>query len=487
MEKRSSIKDSALRSLFSVTEPASPNQGLQGSIRASEGVPDGIPTRVESLPGEFDKETVQASVETQRARAGQDRAGDSARTDESRRSLIQPSRCPFAVIRVVGVGGAGTNAVNRMIETGVQGVEFVAINTDAQALAMCEADHKLRIGGDVTRGLGGGNDPKVGRDAAMAAYEEIKGVLRGSDMVFVTAGEGGGTGTGAAPVVAEIARAMGALTIGVVTFPFVFEGKRRGMQALEGVRALKQRVDTVIVVPNQKLLEVSDRGTTMVDALRLADDVLRQGVQGVCDLVTVPGLINLDLADVRTVMTGAGTAHMGVGKARGEQRAVKAAEAALKSSLLDTSIHGARGILLNISGGKDLTLHEITEVAEVIAAAAEPDATLIFGAVVDESLSDSVSVTVVAAGFDSTSDDVLTSQVENKAIPRHVEPRVAEPRMTESRLSESRFTESRPTERKPVLPRFDDTGTGWDKAKEPRSTPRRRGEDDDLDVPSFLR
>ena len=218
---------------------------------------------------------------------------------------------------MVGVGGAGTNAINRMIEAGVQGVEFIAINTDAQALAMCEADHKLRIGGELTKGLGGGSDPKVGRDAAMAAYEEIKTMLKGSDMVFITAGEGGGTGTGAAPVVAEIARSLGALTIGVVTFPFAFEGKRRGMQALEGVRALKQRADTVIVVPNHKLLEVSDRGTTMVDALRLADDVLRQGVQGVCDLVTVPGLINLDLADVRTVMMGAGTAHMGIGQVAG--------------------------------------------------------------------------------------------------------------------------------------------------------------------------
>ena len=296
----------------------------------------------------------------QRARsAAIEQAEVAPRTDEGRRSLIQPSRSPFAVIRVVGVGGAGTNAVNRMIETGVQGVEFIAINTDAQALAMCEAEHKLRIGEELTKGLGGGNDPKVGRDSAMAAYEEIKVLLKGSDMVFITAGEGGGTGTGAAPVVAEISRAMGALTIGVVTFPFSFEGKRRGMQALEGVRALRQRADTVIVVPNQKLLEVSEKGTSMVDALRLADDVLRQGVQGVCDLVTVPGLINLDLADVRTVMMGAGTAHMGIGRSRGEQRASRAAEMALKSSLMDTTIQGARGILLNISGGKDLTLHEI--------------------------------------------------------------------------------------------------------------------------------
>ena len=218
---------------------------------------------------------------------------------------------------MVGVGGAGTNAINRMLEAGLEGVEFIAINTDAQALNMCEADHKLRIGRELTKGLGGGSDPKVGREAATAAYDEIKSMLKGSDMVFITAGEGGGTGTGAAPVVAEIAKSLGALTIGVVSRPFVFEGKRRGLQALEGVRVLRSKADTVIVVPNDKLLEVADRGTSMVAALRLADDVLRQGVQGICDLVTVPGLINLDLADVRTIMTGAGTAHMGIGRARG--------------------------------------------------------------------------------------------------------------------------------------------------------------------------
>jgi cell division protein FtsZ len=385
------------------------------------------------------------------------------------------------MIRVVGVGGAGTNAVNRMIEAGIQGVEFVAINTDAQALAVCEAGHKLRIGRDITKGLGGGNDPKVGRDAAMAAYDEIKQVLKGSDMVFVTAGEGGGTGTGAAPVVAEIARTMGALTIGVVTFPFSFEGKRRGVQALEGVRALKQKADTVIVVPNQKLLEVSERGTSMVAALRVADDVLRQGVQAVCDLVTVPGLINLDLADVRTVMTGAGTAHMGVGRARGDERGPKAAETALQSAMLDTSIEGARGILINVSGGRDLTLHEITEVADTVAAAAEPDATLIFGAVVDEELDDSVCVTVVAAGFDSTNDGILEAQVEATRRPaRRPEVRSPEPRSTEIGRREGR-----PTERKRPAPDYGDIS--WERSEEPETTPRRRSGDDDLDVPSFLR
>ena len=471
MEKRSSIKDSALRSLFSVTEAASPAEEEPEQSGTADAAPEAVPPRERQEPDESEAAAPEGPEEGP-VGADDEAVGAPVRKDEGRRSLIQPSRSPFAVIRVAGVGGAGTNAINRMLEAGLQGVEFIAINTDAQALAMCEADHKLRIGRDLTKGLGGGSDPKVGRDAAMTAYEEIKSVLKGSDMVFITAGEGGGTGTGAAPVVAEIARSIGALTIGVVTFPFLFEGKRRGMQALEGVRALKQRADTVIVVPNQKLLEVSDKGTTMVDALRLADDVLRQGVQGVCDLVTVPGLINLDLADVRTVMMGAGTAHMGIGRARGEQRAQKAAEMALKSSLLDTSIQGARGILLNISGGKDMTLHEITEVADAISSAAEPDATLIFGAVVNESLSDSLWVTVVAAGFDSTSDEMLSAQVEGVARP----VRPAEPR---------------PTEKQVPLPSYGEVT--WEGAKEPpkeppkepRTTPRWK--DDDLDVPSFLR
>ncbi|MBN1320067.1 MAG: cell division protein FtsZ [Thermoleophilia bacterium] len=374
---------------------------------------------------------------------------------------MPPSRSFPAVIRVVGVGGAGTNAINRMLEAGLEGVEFIAINTDAQALAMCEADHKLRIGKDLTKGLGGGADPKVGRDAALAAYDEIKNILRGSDMVFITAGEGGGTGTGAAPVVAEIARSLGALTIGVVSRPFSFEGKRRGLQALEGARALKQRADTVIVVPNDKLLEVADRNTTMVEALRLADDVLRQGVQGICDLVTVPGLINLDLADVRTIMSGAGTAHMGIGNAHGEGRAKRAAEMALNSSLLETSIDGARGILLNISGGAEMSLHEITEVAETVSEATEPEANIIFGAVVDESLGDSLWVTVVATGFDATSEDVLTAQLEEAT--RH------------DRSGEHPA---------PVAPAADA------EEEELRGTPRTTAGgsgDDELEVPQFLR
>ena len=406
MEKRSSMKDSGLGSLFRATEATRQKEEVAASATQ---VNEDVSTQPDAGPGQ----------ETTDQRPGESMWASPAYADEARRTLIQPSRSFPAVIRVVGVGGAGTNAVNRMLEAGLEGVEFIAINTDAQALAMCEADHKLRIGRELTKGLGGGADPKIGREAAAAAYDEIKSMLKGSDMVFITAGEGGGTGTGAAPVVAEIARSLGALTIGVVSRPFAFEGKRRGLQALDGVRVLRQRADTVIVVPNDKLLEVADRGTSMIAALRLADDVLRQGVQGICDLVTVPGLINLDLADVRTIMTGAGTAHMGIGRAQGEQRAQKAAEMAVNSSLLETSIEGARGILLNISGGEDLSLHEVNEVAEIINAAADPEANIIFGAVVDESLGDALWVTVVAAGFDATSEQELTEQVESVSRLHH--------------------------------------------------------------------
>jgi cell division protein FtsZ len=401
------------------------------------------------------------------------------RVDAARRSLIQPSRTFPAVIRVVGVGGAGTNAINRMLEAGLEGVEFIAINTDAQALAMCEADHKLRIGRDLTRGLGGGSDPRIGREAALAAYDEIKTMIKGSDMVFITAGEGGGTGTGAAPVVAEIAKSIGALTIGVVSRPFAFEGKRRGLQALDGVRLLRQKADTVIVVPNDKLLLVADRGTSMLDALRLADDVLRQGVQGICDLVTVPGLINLDLADVRTIMTGAGTAHMGIGRARGEARSQKAAEMAINSSLLETSIDGARGILLNISGGGDLSLFEVNEVAEIINAAADPEANIIFGAVVDETLGDTLWVTVVAAGFEVTTEEpgepVPSGRPEQGAQPVPAEqPQPAAATGVLSREDAREATRevslAEPVDQQP-----------------PEETPERRDDDEELEVPPFLR
>jgi len=412
MERRSSMKDSVLGSLLRATEANKENEEEVGAPAEAGG----------DAPAQPEAEAGAQTIDQRRAES---MWATPAYPDAARRTLIQPSRSFPAVIRVVGVGGAGTSAINRMLEAGLEGVEFIAINTDAQALAMCEADHKLRIGRELTKGLGGGSDAKIGREAAVAAYDEIKAMLKGSDMVFITAGEGGGTGTGAAPVVAEIARSLGALTIGVVSRPFAFEGKRRGLQALEGVRVLRQRADTVIVVPNDKLLEVADRGTSMVAALRLADDVLRQGVRGICDLVTVPGLINLDLADVRTIMTGAGTAHMGIGRARGEQRAQQAAEMAINSSLLETSIEGARGILLNISGGKDLSLHEVNEVAEIINAAADPEANIIFGAVVDESLGDALWVTVVAAGFDATSEEVLTEQVESAARLHHPAERQA--------------------------------------------------------------
>jgi cell division protein FtsZ len=305
----------------------------------------------------------------------------------------------LAVIRVDGVGGGGLNAVNRMIEAGISQVEFIAVNTDIQQLRTCEAPIKLHIGRELTQGLGSGSDPNLGREAAEEAYDQIKHVLRGSDMVFVTAGEGGGTGTGAAPVVARIAREVGALTVGIVTLPFRFEGTRRRSQAEKGVHELREVCDTVIVIPNDRLLEVLERSTSMLDAFRIADDVLRQGVQGICDLITMPGLINLDFADVRTIMSDAGSAIMGIGFATGETRAREAAERALRSPLIDTEIVGARGILLSIAGGDDLTLLEVNEAAEVVREAATEDTNIIFGATIDERLSGQIWVTVIATGL----------------------------------------------------------------------------------------
>jgi len=306
----------------------------------------------------------------------------------------------IAVIRVVGVGGAGLNAVNRMIDADISQVEFVAVNTDIQQLQMSDAPVKIHIGRELTEGLGSGADPDLGRRAAEESYDQIKRALRGSDMVFVTAGEGGGTGSGAAPVVARIARELGALTVGIVTTPFKFEGTRRHRQAGEGVDTLRANCDTVIVVPNEKLLEVLDRETSMLDAFRIADDVLRQGVQGICDLITLPGLINLDFADVRTVMKDAGTALMGIGfSATGENRAKEAAERALRSPLIDTEIAGAKGILLSIAGGDDLSLYEVNEAAEVVRQASTGDTNIIFGASIDDRLTGQVWVTVVATGF----------------------------------------------------------------------------------------
>jgi cell division protein FtsZ len=307
----------------------------------------------------------------------------------------------LAVIKVVGIGGGGVNAVNRMIEVGLKGVEFIAINTDAQALLMSDADVKLDVGRELTRGLGAGADPEVGKRAAEDHAEEIEDVLRGADMVFVTAGEGGGTGTGGAPVVARIARSLGALTIGVVTRPFTFEGRRRTVQAESGIDNLRAEVDTLIVIPNDRLLSISDRSVSVLDAFHSADQVLLSGVQGITDLITTPGLINLDFADVKSVMQAAGSALMGIGSARGDDRAVQAAELAISSPLLEASIDGAHGVLLSIQGGSDLGLFEINEAARLVQEAAHPEANIIFGAVIDDALGDEVRVTVIAAGFDS--------------------------------------------------------------------------------------
>lgn len=313
---------------------------------------------------------------------------------------FQPGFDQFANIRVIGVGGGGNNAVNRMITAGLRGVDFVAVNTDAQALNGALASTKLQIGGKLTKGLGAGADPDVGGRAADESRDEIANALRGADMVFVTAGMGGGTGTGAAPVVAEIAKELGALTVGVVTKPFTFEGRKRQLQADRGIQLLKGKVDTLITIPNDRLLQVVDKKTSMLEAFKLADDVLRQGVQGISDLIMVPGLINLDFADVRTIMAQTGSALMGIGVSRGENRAADAARAAISSPLLETSIEGARGVLLNITGGADLGLLEVNEAAEIISQAADPEANIIFGAVIDETIENEIRVTVIATGFD---------------------------------------------------------------------------------------
>src|SRR5947209_3764913 len=314
---------------------------------------------------------------------------------------MESSGSYLAVIKVVGVGGGGTNAVSRMVDAGLRGVEFIAANTDAQALAMSDADVKLNIGHDSTKGLGAGADPDVGLAAASESRDDIKEALKGADMVFVTAGEGGGTGTGGAPVIAEIAKnEIGALTVGVVTRPFDFEGGQRARQAAEGIERLREVVDTLIVIPNEKLLAVVERRTSMLDAFREADNVLRQGVQGITDLITIPGLINLDFADVRTIMHDAGSALMGIGSANGENRAAEAAKAAISSPLLEESVDGATGVLLNITGGPDLGLFEVNEAAEIIQGAAASDSNMIFGAVIDDAMGEDVRVTVIATGFD---------------------------------------------------------------------------------------
>src|SRR5919199_2727077 len=320
----------------------------------------------------------------------------------------------LAVIKVVGIGGGGTNAVNRMINSGLSGVEFIAVNTDAQALQMTDADMKIHIGEKITRGLGAGADPKLGMEAAEESKSEIEESLRDADMVFVTAGKGGGTGTGAAPVIAKIAREAGALTVGVVTRPFAFEGRRRSTYAEEGIKRLKENVDSLIIIPNDRLLQVADKRTSMMEAFKMADDVLRKGVQGITDLITVPGLINLDFADVRTIMQNSGSALMGIGESSSENRGAEAAKTAISSPLLEASIEGATGIILNITGGTDPGLFEVKEAAEIVHSAAHQDANLIFGAVVDETFGERVSVTVIATGFDQR---LATRRREEQVIP----------------------------------------------------------------------
>ncbi|MDF2044784.1 cell division protein FtsZ [Microbacterium sp. Kw_RZR3] len=388
----------------------------------------------------------------------------------------------LAVIKVVGVGGGGVNAVNRMIELGLRGVEFIAINTDAQALLMSDADVKLDVGRELTRGLGAGADPEVGRRAAEDHAEEIEEALRGADMVFVTAGEGGGTGTGGAPVVAKIAKSIGALTIGVVTKPFSFEGRRRQSQAEGGVQRLKEEVDTLIVVPNDRLLEISDRGISMIEAFATADQVLLAGVQGITDLITTPGLINLDFADVKSVMQGAGSALMGIGSARGADRAIKAAELAVESPLLEASIEGAHGVLLSIQGGSNLGIFEINDAAQLVKEAAHPEANIIFGTVIDDTLGDEVRVTVIAAGFDGGEPSLRIDAVgAQRSVSAPVVPVIPADDVARDlhAAEEQKASTERAPERKPEPAPV--------AAHVPESSYDGGYADDDLDVPDFLK
>ncbi|RWU85130.1 cell division protein FtsZ [Janibacter hoylei PVAS-1] len=429
----------------------------------------------------------------------------------------------LAVIKVVGIGGGGVNAVNRMIEVGLKGVEFIAINTDAQALLMSDADVKLDVGRELTRGLGAGADPEVGKKAAEDHAEEIEEVLKGADMVFVTAGEGGGTGTGGAPVVAKIAKSLGALTIGVVTRPFTFEGRRRANQAESGIGALRDEVDTLIVIPNDRLLSISDRAVSMLDAFRSADQVLLSGVQGITDLITTPGLINLDFADVKSVMQGAGSALMGIGSARGEDRAVQAAELAISSPLLEASVDGAHGVLLSIQGGSDLGLFEINEAARLVQEAAHPEANIIFGAVIDDALGDEVRVTVIAAGFDGgvpqqRPDDRALGQVQSggqsrqaptqqrpaqqapaqpqqQAVPAQQRPAQAQPQQQAApaqQAPEQPQQQAAPAQQAPAQaqPQQQAAPAQQAPAQPKQATPPRQvtfDDGDDLDVPDFLK
>jgi cell division protein FtsZ len=392
----------------------------------------------------------------------------------------------LAVIKVVGIGGGGVNAVNRMIEAGLKGVEFIAVNTDAQALLMSDADVKLDIGRELTRGLGAGADPAIGRKASEDHREEIEEVLKGADMVFVTCGEGGGTGTGGAPVVANIARKLGALTIGVVTRPVSFEGRRRAGQADTGIEELRDEVDTLIVIPNDRLLSISDRQVSVLDAFRSADQVLLSGVQGITDLITTPGLINLDFADVKSVLTNAGSALMGIGSARGEDRAVVAAEMAIASPLLEASIEGAHGVLMNVSGGSDLGLFEINEAAQLVADSAHPDANIIFGAVIDDALGDEVRVTVIAAGFDGG-----MPKARRETSSRR--PQVTDEQRRTVDLAAAERGGQEPAAAPAAAPAAPEPAVAEEPARRPAPAPERPrrtivfDDNDDLDVPDFLK
>jgi cell division protein FtsZ len=411
--KRASMREGPLSQLFKRTDVEGPSEEpaerepnappAREPERPSEHAAEGgldyaqprIPSPKERLSAAFSHDIPHDVLE----RPKPERTGEREYRPRDEPAVARASIVHQPVLRVVGVGGAGVNAVNRMIEAGVEGVEFIAVNTDLQSLQQSAADVTLHIGGQITRGLGSGSDPKVGHAAAIADDDRVKSYLKGSDMVFVAAGAGGGTGTGAAPVIARISREIGALTVGIVTKPFSFEGSRRSTQAEEGINELARNVDTLIVIPNNRLLSVLEKGTAMVDAFRVADDVLRQGVQGISDLVTLPGLINLDFADVRTIMSDAGQALLGIGMATGERRAIAAAEEAVASPLLETSVEGARSILLSITGGPDLSLWEVNEAARAVAEAAHPSANIIFGAMVDEKIGEECWVTVVATGY----------------------------------------------------------------------------------------
>jgi len=392
----------------------------------------------------------------------------------------------LAVIKVVGVGGGGVNAVNRMIDAGLRGVEFVAVNTDAQALLMSDAEVKIDIGRELTRGLGAGSDPEVGAQAAEAHEDEIRTALEGADMVFITAGEGGGTGTGAAPVIAEVARSLGALTIGVVTRPFAFEGRRRAIQAEQGIARLREKVDTQIVIPNDRLLTVSTAQTSVLEAFHLADEVLLQGVQGITDLITTPGLINTDFADVKMVMSDAGSALMGIGTSSGEERGVGAARKAISSPLLEASIEGARGILLTITGGSDLGIFEVNEAAEVIQGVAHPDANIIFGTVIDETMGDAIRVTVIAAGFDRWDGDRAETAASTPAA-RPAARTASAPAAAAAPAAASPASVGTPAVN---IPRADAPAVEAPDAFDDLADPFAGADDDpsdDFDVPSFLR